>query len=318
MHPIFRALVCHLHLTHNMLFKETLTMLINAYDSTAGKVLGSLHKVDEVIKLLHMQQNLTPTSKRNVYVLTNANAVSFSALAFPITLQTHTRETITVYDERPYRDSQNRPVNSNDITIMKLCAFLQQDVAEKKLTPLKTMRMMTARGFAEGFGERISSRATLNTDETKTLKALFVYYVACLMEQPGTDLTFLGENVIRSVYNYQRDFSLGVIEGLGHLQTLEDLLNAVRANPVLYKLKGLGLKDFTALVSSIVFTGFKGPVVAAAAETPCLLAAFAYGASRFKLLNKTPMGMAFDPKYAGQAALEAFWKNIDYTYDLNR
>jgi len=109
-----------------------------------------------------------------------------------------------------------------------------------------------------------------------------------------------------------------VIGEVGHLRTLEDLLKAIHANPILYKLKGVDLKDFMALGSSIVMTALKGPVVGAALEAPCLLAAFAYGASRFKLLNKTPMGMAFDPKYAGQAALEAFWKNIDYTYDLNR
>jgi len=293
-------------------------MLINAYDSTGGRVLRSLHKVDEIIKMLHLKQNLTPTSKKDVFVLTRANPVQFEPLAFPITLQTHTRETITVYDERPYRDTQNRPVNTNDITIMKLCAFLQQDVASMKLNPLKQMRPMTCRGFAEGFASRIRSRATLTTDEDKTLRALFVYYVVCLMEQPGTDLTLVGQNTIRTVYNWQTDFSLGVIGEVGHLRTLEDLLKAIHANPILYKLKGVDLKDFMALGSSIVMTALKGPVVGAALEAPCLLAAFAYGASRFKLLNKTPMGMAFDPKYAGQAALEAFWKNIDYTYDLNR
>lgn len=293
-------------------------MLINAYDSSAGRVLRSLHKVDEIIKLLHLKQNLTPTSKKDVFVLTFANNVPFDTLAFPITLETHTRETITVYDERPYRDSQNRPVNTNDITIMKLCAFLQQDCANKKLGTLKNMRAMTARGFAEGFSARISSRATLTTDETKVFKALAVYYVTCLMELQGTDLTFVGVNTIRTVYNWQQDFSLGVIEDLPHMKTLEDLLKAIHKEPILYKLKGTDLKDFMALGSSIVSTALKGPVIGAALESPCLLAAFAYGASKFKLLNKSPMGMAFDPKYAGQAALEAFWKNIDYTYDLNR
>lgn len=293
-------------------------MLINAYDSSAGRVLRSLHKVDEIIKLLHLKQNLTPTSKPNVFVLTFANNVPFSALAFPITLETHTRETITVYDERPYRDTQNRPVNTNDITIMKLCAYLQQDIASKKLGPLKNMRVMTCRGFAEGLAARVRSRATLTTDEDKTLRALLVYYVVCLTELPGTDITLVGQNVIREVYGWQADFSLGVIEDVPHLRSFEELLKVIHKNPILYKLKGVDLKDFMALGSSIVSTALKGPVVGAALEAPCLLAAFAYGASRFKLLNKTPMGMAFDPKYAGQAALDAYWKNIDYTYDLNR
>lgn len=292
-------------------------MLINSYDTSSGKVLRSLHRVDEIIKVLHMNDNLTPTSKEDVYVITNATSVPFSALAFPLTLQTHTRKTITVYDERPYRDKQNRPVNTNDITIMKLCAYLQQDAASLKLGPLKTARMMTAKAFADSLSIRIGSRASMDINESTTLKCLLAYYVVCLIEQQNTDLVFVGENVIRSIYGQQKEFILGVIEDVPHLQNLEGLLAAIHANPILYKLKGLGLKDLIQLVGTLVFTGFGAPVAAAAAESPCLLTAFVYGASRFKSLNKTPLGMSLDPKY-NKTILETFWKNIDYTYDLNR
>lgn len=291
-------------------------MLINAYDTTVGSLIRSAHRVDEVIKTLHLSNSLSPTKKENVFVITNATPVTFSALAFPITLQTHTRKTITVYDERPYRDKQNRVTNPNDLTIMKLAAFLQQDIAELRLTPLKSGRMLTAKAWSESLTHRFISRAGLDITEASTLKCLLAYYVVCLSEQPNTDLVFVGENVIRSIYGMEKDFILGVIEHVPHLQNLVGLITAIHANPILYKLKGLDLKDLTSLVNSLTFSALGKTVVGAAAEAPCLLMAFVYGAARFKALAKTPLGMALDPKY-NKGVLETFLKNIDYTYDLN-
>lgn len=291
-------------------------MLINAYDTTVGRVLRSTHRVDEVIKTLHLSNNLTPTKKENVFVITNATQVPFSALAFPITLQTHTRKTVTVYDERPYRDKQNRATNPNDIAIMKLAAFLQQDLAELRLTPLKAARQMTAKAYSEALTHRFITRAGLDITEATTLKCLLAHYVVCLSEQPNTDLIFVTENVIRSIYGMEKDFILGVVEDVPHLNSLGDLLNAIHNNSILYKLKGLTLKDLISVCSSLTFTGLGAPVVGAASEHACLLTAFVYGAARFKALGKTPLGMTLDPKY-NKGVLETFLKNIDYTYDLN-
>lgn len=291
-------------------------MLINAYDTTPGKLLRNAHRVDDVVKTLHLSNSLTPTKKENVFVITNATDVPFSALAFPITLTTHTRQTITVYDERPYRDKQNRATNPNDITIMRLAAFLQQDAAELKFSPLKSARVMVVKAYADALTQRFTSRAGLDITEATTLKCLLAFYITCLEENQGVDLTFVGENVIRTVYGMDKEFTLGVIEDVPHLQNLPELLSAIHNNPILYKLKGLGLKDLISLVSSLVFTGLGNVVVGAASEAPCLLTAFVYGAARFKSLGKTPLGMATDPKY-NKGVLETFVKNIDYTYDLN-
>lgn len=291
-------------------------MRINAYDTTVGAFIRSEHRVDEVIKTLHMSNNLTPTKKANVFCITQASSVGFSALAFPITLQTHTRQTITVFDERPYRDKQNRVTNPNDLAILRLAAFLQQDCAELKFTPLKAARNMVAKAFSEALTQRIQSRAGLDIIEATTLKCLLAFYVVCLIEQPDTDLVLVGQNVLREVYGTEKEFALGVIEEVPHLHTLEDLLKAIRNNPILFKLKGLGMKDFIALASSLIFAALGSRVVGAAAEAPCLLTAFVYGAARFRALQKTPLGMTLDPKY-NKGTLETFLKNIDYTYDLN-
>lgn len=291
-------------------------MLINAYDTTVGKVIRASHHVDEVIKTLHLTNNLSPTKKDKVYVITHATNVPFSTIAFPITLQTHTRQTITVYDERPYRDKQNRVTNQNDLTIMRLAAFLQQDVAELNFSPVKLSRNMVTKAFSDALTQRLTMRGGLDIVESSTLKVLIGYYVVCLQENPNNDLVFVVENVLRNVYGMEKDFVLGVIADLPHLSKLEDLLSEIRKNPVLYKLKGMGLKDFIAVVGGLAFTGLGKQVFEAASEASCLLTAFVYGAARFRALNKTPLGMALDPKY-NKGILDTFLKNIDYTYDLN-
>lgn len=291
-------------------------MLINAYDTTVGQVLKVNDRVDETIKTLVLMNNLTPTKKANVFVITQATPVPFSALAFPITLQDHTRRTITVYDERPYRDKQNRPVNTNDIAIMRLCAFLQQDVAELRFSPLKTARNMTAKAFAEALAKLLTRRVGLDISETSILKCLLVHYVVSLMEQPNTDLEMVSSNVIRSVFNMSRDFVAAAITDVPRMSTLSELLDAIRKNPALYKLKSLDLKDAIALVSSLTFHSLRGPVVGAASEAPCLMVAFVYGAARFRAYNKTAFGEAVEPKH-NRDLLEPFLKNLDYTYDLS-
>lgn len=291
-------------------------MRINAYDTTVGKFLRSSQEVNELIKTLLMTNSLTPAKKTNVFCITQATPVPFDALAFPVTVVTHTRQTVTVFDERPYRDKQNRVTNPNDLAILRLAAFLQQDCAELKFTPLKSARNMVAKAYSEALTQRVSSRAGLDIIEATTLKCLLAFYVVCLIEQPNTDLVLVGQNVLREIYNTEKEFALAVIEDVPHLDSLESLLNAIRANPILFKLKGLGMKDFIALNSSLIFAALGSQVVGAASEAPCLLTAFVYGAARFRALQKTPLGMTLDPKY-NKGILETFLKNIDYTYDLN-
>lgn len=292
-------------------------MLINAYDTTAGKLLRASHHVDEIIKTLHLGNNLTPTKKENVFVITHATPFPYQAIAFPITLQTHTRKTITVYDERSYRDKNNNPTNPNDIAIMKLAAFFQQDVAEMRLTNLKMARALTAKAFASALTNKFIRQPGLDFNEANTLKTLLAFYVVCLMELPNTDLQLVGENVVRNIFGFEKQFILGVIEDVPHLQNLEELVVAIRKNPILYKLNGLTLKEMMALCGALTFTALGSKVVVAACEAPCLLAAFVYGAARFnKAVGKAPLGEVLNPK-SNETILETFLKNIDYNYDLN-
>jgi len=291
-------------------------MLINAYDTTVGKPFKVADKVESTIKTLHVTRNLTPTKKPGVYVVTHETDLPIPIFAFPITMEGFNRQLITVYDERPFRNKSNAVVNANEIAIMRLAAFMQHDVAEGDVVPLKNCRLMATKAFSEAFGSRLIRRAGLDVNAGLTLKVLLSYYMICIQEDVTTDLELLALNVIRSIYGSEKGYILGVVEGVPKLSTLEQLFEAIRNNPVLYQLKGVEFKDFMALLGGISFVALGSKVIIASAEAPCLFTALVYGAARYKLYAKTPLGMALDPKY-NKGVLESFTKHIDYTYDLN-
>jgi len=291
-------------------------MLTNAYDTTVGKVNKSLDGVQDTIAALHVSRDLTPTTKDNVFVLTNETELGVKTFMFPITMQAYNRKLITVYDERPFRNKSNQIVQQDQITIMKLAAFLQQDVAEGNVTNLKNGRLLAAKAFADAVSKRTAFKANLSPNENLTYKVLLAYYFVSLIEENDTDLELVGLNVIRSIYGSEKSFIMGVIEDLPRMALLSDLLDGIHKNPALYKLKSVTLQDFTQLLGGLMFSSMGNKVIAAACEAPCLFMALVYGAARFRAYQKTPLGEALDPKY-NKGTLESFIKNIDYAYDLN-
>lgn len=291
-------------------------MLINAYDTTVGQPYRGTDDVANTIKTLHMSRNLTPTRKKNVFCLTNETELRVPIFAFPITMQSHTREMITVYDERPYRNKSNQVSHPNEITVSRLAAFLQQDVAEGYLTPLKNCRLIVTKAFSEALSSKMVQGAGLDKNESLTLKVLLAYYYITLQENPSEDVTFIGINVIRSLWGTEKDYILGVVEDLPRMTTLADLVAAIRSNPILFKLKVLDQKSMIGLCGSIGFAALGPKVIAASVEAPCLFTAIVYGAATFNAWSKSPLAVALDPKY-NKNTLESFTKNIEYTYDLN-
>jgi hypothetical protein len=303
-------------------------MQIDAYNTTFGKPYRVANKVEATIQALHISQSLTPTKKDGVFVITHENKLPIEVFAFPLTFQAYNRKMITVYDERPYRnESNNQVTNSNEMTVMKLTAFLQQDVATGNLTPLKQARNVATKAFADSLGSLIINRGNLGSssmigrnpmasEEALTLKVLLAYYFIGLEEPVNSDLELVTVNVVREIFGTDKGFVLGVIEDLGRLPTMVELHKAIIENPTLYKLKTVSFKDFLHLVSGFTFAALGRHVVGAATEAPCLFTAFVYGAIVFKGYNKTPLGLALDPKY-NKDILKTFELKIDYTYDLN-
>lgn len=300
-----------------MYFLRVEPMLINAYDSTVGKQYKLMDKVESTIKTLHISRNLKSSEKEGVFSIDHETGFTEPVFMFPITAKGFNGKLITVYDERPFRNKSNNVTNPNELEIQKLTAFLQQDVADGDMSPLKGGRLIMTKGFAESLSTRMGRRAGLDIDEIYTLKILLAYYAIGLTEKVKTELDFVSYNLIKSIYGAERGRVQGVIENTPVLNNLTELLNAIHANPILFKLKTLSLKDLIALVSGITFTSFGGSVVAAAVESPCLLTALCYGAAKFRVYNKTPLGMALDPKY-NRNNVEVFLNHFHYTYNLPR
>lgn len=303
-------------------------MQIDAYNTTIGKPFRVINKVETTIQALHIAQSLTPSKKEGVFVITHESKIPVPQFAFPLTLQGFNKKMITVYDERPYRNERTNLVqNPNELIIMRLCAFLQQDVAEGRLTPLKQARNLTAKAFANAVGSLVINRANLGTnssigrnpmgsEEAMTLKILLAYFFVGLEEPLNSDLELVTINVCRTIFGADKGQVMGVIENLGRLSTLMDLHKAMLENPFLYKLKTISFKDFLHVVGGISFAALGRWVVGAAVEAPCLMTAFVYGSAVFKAYDQTPIGIALDKKY-NKDDVATFTRNIDYTYDLN-
>lgn len=303
-------------------------MQLDAYNTTFGKRFRSEDKVDETLKALHIGQSLTPTKKEGVFVITHESKLPVKVFAFPLTFEAYNRKMITVYDERPYRNQSNNAVtNPNEMTVMRLAAFLQQDVAIGNLTPLKQARNVATKAFAESLSNLLINRGNLGSSsmigrnpmashEALTVKILLAYYFVGLEEPVNSDLELVTINVVREIFGYDKGDVLGVIEGLGRLPTVVELHKAIIENPTLYKLKTVTFVDFLHLISGYVFAALGRHVPGAATEAPCLFTAFVYGAVVFKSYAKTPLGIALDPKY-NKDTLKTFELKLDYTYDLN-
>lgn len=292
-------------------------MIISGYDTTVGRAFKTTDHVDNTIKTLHLSRSLTPTKKEGVFVITHETELKIDVFAFPLTLEGFNRKLITVYDERPFRNkSNNLVVQQNELTISKLAAFLQHDVATGNLTPLKQCRAMATKGFSEAISTRLIRPARLDLNEGLTLKVLLSFYFVGLQETNNTDLELVTANVVGEIYGTDKGYIDGVISGVPKLENLGDLLKAIQTNPTLYKLKHLGLKELISSMGGISFMSLGNKIVASACEAPCLFTAMVYGSARFKAYSATPLGEALDPK-RNKGILESFTRHIDYTYDLN-
>lgn len=104
-----------------------------------------------------------------------------------------------------------------------------------------------------------------------TLKILLAYFFVCLIERPQDDITFIATNVIHELFGKDKNYIQGVIGELPQLSTLKELIDAIKDNPLLFKLKTLDLKDFLAVAGGISFSAFGTKLIAAAARAAVLL-----------------------------------------------
>lgn len=288
-------------------------MIINAHDSLPGKIYKVTEQVEQTIKTLELTSRLVSTEQKNVFCIDHS-VMAVPPFSFPITLKTNYGEWITVYDKRPFVNKNNTVVNIAEETMMRLTAYLQQDVIMGNVNVLKSVRYLVVKGFVKALSNALVRRAGMNPEEETTLNALLVFYWVCISENHATtNLKFVTDNIARETMNIQ-SASL-FIENSEPMNGLNSLLAEIKAHPMLFKLNKLDLKDFLSVISKLAFSSVGPHVISSAAECPCLMTGLVYAILNNNIFAKTNIGMVIDPR-RDKPRIEELTKTLNYAYNL--
>lgn len=289
-------------------------MILNGYDTTVGSKFKIKDKVAETIKLLQSTQRLDQIDNRGVFGVDYKNDFGLPKFVFPISVFNYKREPVTVLDQRTYFNQAGKNINVPEYNVMLLSAILQQDLQRGNTSLVKTVRPYTLKAFANAFGNALARTVTLDIVQKITLRIILAHYFVCLFEDPSVDYTFISQNAISRSLRIPQTQVLDVIQELGYLGTLEDLLNAIKTNPSLFSLSRLDLGGLIASGSSIFFTtsGFR-MLMGGALEMPTLFTAICYGAATEKIYQNTAVGQELNVK--NDSSVSNFIQTVGFYYN---
>jgi len=291
-------------------------MLINGYDTLVGKPLKIQENIGETIKMLALRQDLIPTTKPGVFTINVSNAANMPQFPLPITLTGYDKANITVYDERPFRDKNNRVLSESELNIIRLTAYTQQDAIQGDRSILLSSKFICMKAVAGGLADKLGFSKGLDLEERQTLQILLGHFVNCTFEGDTAETGYVSANAIKSVFRIDNNFSQRIIDDIGFLHDTAAVVNAIKTEPSLFKLKNLTLLEFIAVGSTLSFIGIGKRAVAVMLESPFLMIGFVYAACKHKLYSKTPIGVQLDPKY-NRELVDGFIRTISYNYDLS-
>lgn len=291
-------------------------MVINGYETMIGKPLKVKDNIEGVIKTLALRNDLFPTTKAGVFTINGENANNISIFPLPITLTGHDGRNITVYDERPFRNSNNKVISESELNIIRLTAYLQQDAINNNFSTLNTSKFICMKAVAGAMADTLGRRKGLNLEESQTLKIILGHYVNCLFEPDTTETGYVSANAIKTTFKIDNGFSQRIIDDIGYLPNVSAVVDAIKTEPTLFKMKNLTLMEFIAISSSLVYIGTGSKVVNVMLESPFLMVGFIYAVCTNGMYKKTPMGVQLDPKY-NKEIVETFVSRINYNYDLS-
>lgn len=292
-------------------------MILNGYDTTVGKHFRIKDKVAETVKLLQSTQRLEPVDNRGVYGIDFNSDYGLPAFVYPISLINYKREPVTVIDQRTYFNKAGRNVNIPEYNVMLLASLLQQDLQRGNTSLVKTVRPYTIKAFANAFGNALSRTVTLDIVQKMTLRVIIAHYYVCLTENSDVDFTFISQNAISRSLRIPQSQVLNIIQDLGYLATLNDLLNAIKNEPSLFSLSRLAIDGLINSGSSIFFatSGLK-MLMGAALEMPTLFTAMAYGAATEKIYQNTAIGQELNVK--NDPGVSQFIQSVGFYYTGGR
>lgn len=290
-------------------------MVVNGYDTVIGKPLKIQEQIENVIKMLSLRNDLVPTSKAGVFTVNALNDVNIPIFPLPISMAGYDSKNITVYDERPFRNKKNDIISKPELNIMRLTAFLQQDVVENNYSVLNASKFVCIKGVAGGFGSIIAKRKGLTGEEKDTLLIILGHYVNCLFEGNTEETGYVSANAIKTAFRIDNSYSQSIIDDIGYLPNIVKVLEAIKTEPSLFKLKNLTLMELIAMSGSLTYVGLGSKVVNVMLESPFLMVGFCYAACKSRMYQKTTLGLQLEYKY-NQKLVDAFVQTISLNYDI--
>lgn len=288
-------------------------MYINGFDTTVGSRFKVKFKVAETLRQLQSADKLELVDRRGVFAITHQNDYGLPPFVFPMSLQNYLRKPVTVFDQRTYINRDGKNVNVPEYNVMFLAACLQQDLNLGNRTLIKSVRNFTVKAFANAMSQKLQRVVTIDITQRRILRCVLAYYYICLMEDSSSDYKFVAQNVIKTALRYDIGEIQEVIEDLGYIGTLPELLKAITEHPQLFPLKKLDMEGLVAICNSIFFStsGFKF-IPGVAVELPTLFTALCWGAASQKIYQNTALGAELNVKE--DKTVETFLSQVSYYF----
>lgn len=289
-------------------------MILNGYGTTVGSRFQIKDKIKETITLLQSTDRLTLVDNRGIYAVDHKSDFGLPPFIYPISTVNYKREPVTIFDQRTYFNKDGRNINVPEYNLMLLAAILQQDMQKNNTTLIKTVRPYTIKAFANALGNAIGGTVTLDLVQRLTLRIILAHYFVCQTESKEIDYIFVSQNAISRSLRVQPTQVLEIIEELGYLGSLKDLLDAIKGHPSLFALQRLDMAGLVAAGSTIFFStsGFK-MLMGAALELPTLFTAICFSAATQKIYHNTRIGQELDVK--NDTSVTNFVKAVEFYFN---
>lgn len=292
-------------------------MLLNAYDTTVGRPIALNEQIKGTIRTLALMDDLVSAPKEGVYFIDFENAGRLPLLMFPLSVQSHDRRFITVLDRRPFINRKGEVINTADYSRALVTAYVQQDLQMNKFNVIQATRGLCVRGYARSLSQRIGGKHGLDMEEKAELLIFLAAFQTYQSERQSNDYELVALNVIRSTFGVDRSIAFPLIQEMGYIDSLSQFVDFIANRDGFFKLKGMTLKDFLALGSTIWFSTISRHIMGAALEHVPSFIGVCYSTVTNKMYQRTTLGEQLDPKYNADP-IESFVKMINTSYPLGQ
>lgn len=271
-------------------------MIINGYDTVAGRRVSVVDDVSTALKTLSVTSRLKPYGRNTgVFLLDWSNGEALKTMVFPLSLKDFRNQPITILDTRHYLNKEGKVVNPAEHDMMLLAALLQQRAYKNDIVPLTGTRVYTLRAFVLSVSDVLGRR--LSPAQRLDVQIILGHYYNCLLTPQSVDVNFVTQNVLNNSLKISPQTSGPVIDEIGYINTLTQLVDTLKSYPTLGSLSKLEIGGFIGVVNQTFFTtsGFR-EIIGASVEMPHLYTAICYASATNNFYRKTPIGLQMDSR----------------------